>query len=472
MGATAGLVARYRESVRDRRDGQFGAHHGAVLALASLLALDAADKTALGALAPSLQAAFKIGNGDIGLLASAFSIVGGIATIPIGVLTDRTRRITILVVSIGIWCVAMGVAAAATTFLVLFVARAALGVVTAACGPPVTSVIGDLFPADRRGAVIGWVKSGELVGAAAGFVVSGVLVSFFTWRSVFIAFGALGLLLAFRMSRLPEPERGAADDPVDHEPGTLHSHLHELIEEQGTEPKAELVLEGDVAEMPLPNAMGYVLRVRTLVMIIAAASFGEFFFATLQVFGVLFLVEQFGVSASEASLLIPVVGVAGFLGVVGGGRLGDVLVERGIVTGRIRVGAWSYLAVAMLFVPVLLADSLAVALPFLAVAGAFLMAPVAPLEAARLDVVHPQLRGRAESARTLARVVALSAAPLLFGVLSEHLAGGGIDGLRASFFVFLPLPAMSSLLLVAAGRSYPREVASVQESVAASEGDS
>ena len=141
-----------------------------------------------------------------------------------------------------------------------------------------------------------------------------------------------------------------------------------------------------------------------------------------------------------------------------------------MITGRIHVGTWSYLIVSFLFVPVLLASSLAVALPFLVLVGVFLMAPVAPLEAARLDVVHPQLRGRAESARTLARVIAQSSAPLLFGVLSEAL-GGGADGLRATFFLFLPFLAVSSVLLVFAAREYPSEVASVQESTVTGEAE-
>jgi predicted MFS family arabinose efflux permease len=471
VALTSGLLRRYRETMGDPVHSVSGdAHRGAIFALACVLALDAADKTALGALAPQLKAEFHIGNGEIGLLASAFSIVGGLMTIPMGALTDRTRRITLIVVSIVIWSIAMGVAAAATTFAVLFAARCALGVVTAASGPPVTSVVGDLFSPDVRGRVIGWVKSGELVGAGAGFLVTGILVSFFSWRSVFVVLGVLGLFCAFRVARVPEPRRGGEgrEDEVEaslDEP----SHLQELVEEEGIESKEQLVLD-DAAGMGLPAAMGYVLHVRTLVLIIAASAFGEFFFAALQVFGVLFLVAQFHFSPSTAALLIPVVGVAGFVGVIGGGRLGDYLIERGVMTGRIRVGAWSYLAVAILFVPVLLVSSPAVALPFLALAAVVLMAPIAPLEAARLDVVHPRLRGRAESARTLARVVAQSAAPLLFGLLSEHLAGGGADGLRAAFFVFLPLLALSSVLLAAATREYPSEVAAVQESVVETDG--
>src|SRR5689334_8867596 len=85
----------------------------AVVALAAVLALDGADRTALGALAPALMAEFNVGNAAIGLLARACAVVGALAIVPIGILTDRARRIAILVVCIGIWCLAMGLAAAA-----------------------------------------------------------------------------------------------------------------------------------------------------------------------------------------------------------------------------------------------------------------------------------------------------------------------------------------------------------------------
>ena len=62
--------------------------------------------------------------------------------------------------------------------------------------------------------------------------------------------------------------------------------------------------------------MEYVFRVRTVVLIVAASALGDVFFTALQVFGVLFLIEQFGISVSEASILIPLVGVGGFVGVV------------------------------------------------------------------------------------------------------------------------------------------------------------
>jgi predicted MFS family arabinose efflux permease len=442
-------------------------HRAAIVALAAVLALDGADRTALGALAPALKAEFGIGNGAIGLLASAFAIVGALAIIPIGILTDRARRITILVVCIGIWCVAMGVAAAATSFAVLFVARISLGVLSAAGGPPITSIVGDIFPADVRGRVLGWVKSGELVGAGAGFLVAGVVVWALSWRAVFVALALLGVTVAWMVARLSEPRRGGENDQlVSHDPRSAGAptELRELVEEAGVESDPNLVLEGDQSALPLRSAMSYVFHVRTVVMIVGASALGDVFFTALQVFGVLFLVDQFHISASEASILIPLVGVGGFVGVVVGGRLGDTVLDRGLLTGRLHIGAWSYLAASVVMIPVFVTSSLAVALPFLVVAGALLTAPIAPLEAARLDVVHPQLRGRAESARMIARVAAQAVAPLLFGVLSNTLGGGGARGLQLAFLVLLPLLAASSVLLLLATRHYPQEVAAVQES--------
>jgi predicted MFS family arabinose efflux permease len=463
----AGSVRRADESVlRDR------AHRAAVVALAAVLALDGADRTALGALAPSLKAEFGIGNGEIGLLASAFAVVGAIAIVPIGVLTDRTRRITILVVCIGIWCAAMGVAAAAVSFAVLFAARISLGVLTAAGGPPITSIIGDLFPADVRGRVLGWVKSGELVGAGVGFLVAGVVMWLTSWRGVFVVLAVMGVAVGWGVARVREPRRGGENElPGDSDRALdAPTQLHALVEEQDIEPREDVILEGDQSELPLKPALEYVFRVRTVVMIIAASVFGEIFFAALQVFGVLFLVEQFDISTSQASILIPLVGIGGFLGVLGGGRLGDALIEHGMLTGRIHLGAWSYLAASIVLVPVFTASSLAIALPFLVVAGALLAAPIAPLEAARLDVVHPQLRGRAESARMVARIVAQASAPLVFGVLSMHLGGGGARGLQLAFLALLPMLAASSIFLVIAARHYPEEVAAVEESEVVDDG--
>ena len=75
------------------------------------------------------------------------------------------------------------------------------------------------------------------------------------------------------------------------------------------------------------------------------------------------------------------------------------------------------------------------ALPYLTLAGLMLSAQNPPIDAARLDIVPALLWGRAEAIRTLLRSLAQSLAPVLFGVVSDHVFGGGRSGLQWTFGV-------------------------------------
>ena len=69
------------------------------------------------------------------------------------------------------------------------------------------------------------------------------------------------------------------------------------------------------------------------------------------------------------------------------------------------------------------------------------------------------LWGRAEGIRTFLRTAAQALAPLLFGVVSDDVFGGGHGALRWTFLVMLiPLAASAWYLFRALG-TYPRDVA-------------
>ena len=81
------------------------------------------------------------------------------------------------------------------------------------------------------------------------------------------------------------------------------------------------------------------------------------------------------------------------------------------------------LAATFLFIPALTTRSAVTALPYLTLAGLMLSAQNPPIDAARLDIVPALLWGRAEAIRTLLRSLAQSLAPVLFGVVSDHVFG-------------------------------------------------
>jgi uncharacterized membrane protein len=139
--------------------------------------------------------------------------------------------------------------------------------------------------------------------------------------------------------------------------------------------------------------------------------------------------------------------------------LGDRLITRGTVTGRVIVAATGYVAASALLVPGIFSALLFVALPFYATAAFALSMSNPPLDAARLDVVHHSMWGRAEGVRQVLRTAGQAGAPVLFGLVSDRLAGGGAKGLEYTFLIMLVTLVGAGLLLVRARHTYPGDVA-------------
>jgi hypothetical protein len=128
-------------------------------------------------------------------------------------------------------------------------------------------------------------------------------------------------------------------------------------------------------------------------------------------------------------------------------------------------------------IPGILTDSLTTALPFCFLGTAFISAANPPLDAARLDIMPPGLWGRAESVRTFLRSIAQALAPLLFGGVSDLIAGfepqkapigthtiGTVstatgDGLQITFLIMLVSLLAAGWFLWRARPTYPADVA-------------
>jgi predicted MFS family arabinose efflux permease len=452
-----------------------------VALLACVLALESADLATVGAAGPELEGAFHISNAQLGLLAAISTMIGALATVPMGALTDRMRRVTLLTIAVSLWGAAMVVSAAAQDYTWLLLSRLGLGAVTAAAGPTIASLTGDFFPAAERGKIYGYILSGELVGAGIGFVVSGSLAGALSWRwaFAFLAIPAAALALAI-WRRLPEPRRGGQtsdqsrdrdeSDERDEGEAAAGAARREILR-RDVQPVRKRVLREDPSEMPLRRAVAYVLTIPTNRWLIAASAVGYFFFAGLRTFVLEFARGHLNISQSAATLVLFVAGLGALAGVLIAGRLADRLIARGTVNARILVGAVVYLAAAALLVPALLLSTLVVVVPLLVLAAAALAAPNPPLDAARLDVMPARLWGRAEGVRTLLRQTAQAGAPLLFGVLADafggntavasqhHVSAATTAGLKYTFLIMLVPLALNGLLLLGARRSYPADVA-------------
>jgi predicted MFS family arabinose efflux permease len=436
-----------------------------IIVLACVLGLSGADAATVGASATELRHGLHITNTDIGLLVTVTALVGAVATLPFGVLADKVRRTTTLGLAILLWGGAMLWSAAVPNFHELLVARLFLGAVVAAAGPMVASLVGDWFAASERGRVYGFILAGELLGAGFGFAVTGDIAAL-SWRAAFVILALPAFALAWFVLRLREPARGGRGvlahetQPLPaEEEETRETDAQRLARERGIRPHDELLTNRDLRRASLLDAAKYVLRVRTNVLLIAASACAYYFLAGIQTFGSEFAREQYGIDQPLANLLLLGIGGGAVAGVLAGGQLGDVLLRRGRLSGRVTVAVIGAVGTTLLFIPALLTRSAFTALPYLV--GAVLMLTLAnpALAAAQLDIMPPALWGRAESVRTLLRSVAMALAPLLFGAVSDNVFGGGRSGLQWTFVVMLVPLAGSAWLLFKARRTYPEDVA-------------
>jgi MFS family permease len=478
----------------------------AIVLLAAVLGLSAADTGAIGAVAPQLEKTLRIGNIQIGLLVTLSTLTAAVGMLPVGWVTDRSSRTRLLTVAISLWGVAQVVSAFAPSYVFLLVVRLALGALTAVTGPTIASLTGDLFPARERSKIYGYILAGELFGAGFGLLVAGLFSTWFSWR---VAFGVLALpsvLLAHQFyRRLPEPARGGAsrlergaqdivtaeDVENDTVPGRARSSrpaddliagqqdpvILKEVRRRGIDHRNGVVLERNPLTLQWWEAFRYVVSIPSNVVLIVSSALGYFFFSGVETFALIYVEGHYGVNQAFATFIALAVGAAGISGAIIGGRLTDSMLRRGKLDARLTVPATAFGLAIIVFVPGFVSSAIAVALPLYLMAGFLIAVPNPALDAARLDVVTSRMWGRAEAVRSLLRIIFQGCAPLAFGLVSTafggknegigvngsgaHLkaAASRASGLEPTFLIMLSTLAIAAAIVWWGRKPYPVDVA-------------
>jgi MFS family permease len=505
----ARLVARSIGGQVVRRVG--GPARARVITLfAVVLALNGADASTVGAIAPQLESGLHINNTDLGLLSSVSLLVGAVATIPVGLLVDRTKRMPLLALSVGLWSLASLFSAFAGSFSGLLLTRLALGAVAATAGPAISSLTGDYFGAAERGRIWSYILVGEAAGTAFGFIVSGFVASLIGWQAAFFVLAIPGFFLARELwVTVPEPLRGGQThlevgtqdldaaveeaavraqsgerlDQPDQADSTDRQRetAREAARRSGADPNPRLVLHEDPSQMGLVRSLRYIFSIPSNMLMITGLSLGYFYFAGLQTFGLLFVKGHYHASQATAELALALLVVGMVIGTVISGRLTDAMLERGYLGARVWFPGVCYLGAVVLLLLGCLGSKLTPALWFDVGGAALIAAANPPIQAARLDVVPPGLWGRASSALTVVRSLAQAAAPLIFGAVSQLIAGilpeqapigthphapsSSIStGLQVSFLIMLVALVAAGVLLLRARTTFTSDVAAAAAS--------
>jgi predicted MFS family arabinose efflux permease len=183
-------------------------------ALAVLFAINAVnffDRLVIGAVGEPIRLEFGLDDKMLGLLSTAFTLVYAVVGLPFGRIADRLSRKRILSIGVFAWSLLTGLSGIAQSFWQIFTARLGVGIAEASCAPAATSLIADLFPAEKRARAMSIFMLGLPIGIALSFAVSGAVAKQYGWRAAFFVAGIPGLILAAASLFIPEPERGSSD---------------------------------------------------------------------------------------------------------------------------------------------------------------------------------------------------------------------------------------------------------------------
>ncbi len=276
------------------------------------------DRTIPAVVLEPIRKEFALDDTALGLLGASFTLIYAVAGIPLGYLADRFRRTGILAAGLTVWSVLTAASGLAWSFMSFFWIRLSVGVGEASCAPAANSLIGDLFPSDKRARALGIFMLGLPLGLLLSYSIVGALAQNYGWRVPFYLASLPGFLIAAMMLFAAEPVRGGQETyAVD-------------------------------TSVPINRPMRRILAIPTVWWIIASGATVNFAAYAMTTFLPTMLIRYHALSVGKAGLIAAIVlGATGIVGLLVGGWLADYLHKK-FVRGRLMMASISMLAAAPL----------------------------------------------------------------------------------------------------------------------------
>jgi DHA1 family inner membrane transport protein len=153
-------------------------------------------------LGPQIMQAFGIGAAGFATAVSTFSWCAGLSGLFAATYIDRFDRRRLLLFMYALFALSNLACALAPNFAMLLFARAFAGIASGVIGSLVLTVIGDVIPAQRRGAAIGLVMTAFSIAAVAGVPAGVLLGAHFGWASSFYLLTLLSAVIWMVSRRL------------------------------------------------------------------------------------------------------------------------------------------------------------------------------------------------------------------------------------------------------------------------------
>ncbi len=176
--------------------------------------MGALDIAIVGPALPAIQAGLGVGSRAVAWIFNVYVLFNLIGTPLMAKLSDRFGRRSIYLLDVALFGLGSLVVALSPTFTVLLVGRAIQAVGSGGIFPVASAVIGDTFPADRRGRALGLIGAVFGVAFLLGPLLGGLLLQL-SWHWLFLINLPVAAWLIFAASRLLPAKRPEQSSPFD-----------------------------------------------------------------------------------------------------------------------------------------------------------------------------------------------------------------------------------------------------------------
>jgi MFS transporter, Spinster family, sphingosine-1-phosphate transporter len=395
--------------------------------LSLVMGISYADRMVLSVLVTPIKAELSLSDTQIGLLTGlAFSFFYAVCSMPIARLADRGSRKVLVSLTLTCWSIATALTGAVTGLWQMLLARCAVGAGEAGVVPTAYSMIGDLFPPERRTTALAIFTAGGPMGVLVSLMLAGWLGELMGWRATFVVIGLPGLLMAL----------------------IFWVSVHE--------PARPIVHESNHGDPSMWRSVAALCRNRAFVHYTLGYSVSVLLLHGHLQWLPAFFHRSFGVSGATLGFSIAMTRALGTaLGLIAGGLLADWLSKLDSRAPNRLILATSALGVLSQG-GVLLTANLHVAYTFSALVGFVTSLPIGPLTAAIQAEAAPRARATAGGLMLiLSSVIGMGGGPLIVGVLSDLLAARtGQESLRYSLMILTVAAGPWMLMHLARAQRY------------------